>query len=196
MAEGFGAVRANPLLCQLVLAAIMALAMTGPMQILLPKLAKEVLSLSELQRGAYLGMMALTLILGGVLALLLGKFLHHGHTIFAGTASASLMFATLSHWTNPVASAAALGCMGVLGGMVVSLVVAGIQGQAPPALRGRVMGIYAIISQVVPAASGVMAGVTMRTAGITQAILGAGIALACVALLAGSLMPQLRRTRA
>ena len=196
MAEGFGAVRANPLLYQLVLAAIMALAMTGPMQILLPKLAKEVLSLSELQRGAYLGMMALTLILGGVLALLLGKFLHHGHTIFAGTASASLMFATLSHWTNPVASAAALGCMGVLGGMVVSLVVAGIQGQAPPALRGRVMGIYAIISQVVPAASGVMAGVTMRTAGITQAILGAGIALACVALLAGSLMPQLRRTRA
>jgi MFS family permease len=48
--EGFGAVGANPLLLQLVLAAVIALAMTGPMQILLPKLAKEVLGLSELQR--------------------------------------------------------------------------------------------------------------------------------------------------
>ena len=52
--EGFAAVRANPLLTQLILAAIMAYAMTGPMQILLPKLAREVLGLSELQRGGYL----------------------------------------------------------------------------------------------------------------------------------------------
>jgi MFS family permease len=43
MGEGFAAVRANPLLTQLILAAIMAYAMTGPMQILLPKLAREVL---------------------------------------------------------------------------------------------------------------------------------------------------------
>ncbi len=193
--EGFGAVGANPLLLQLVLAAVMALAMTGPMQILLPKLAKEVLGLSELQRGVYLGMMALTLIMGGVAALLLGKHLHHGMVIFAGTTVASLLFASLSHWTNALASAAALGGMGVLGGMVISLVVAGIQAQAPPALRGRVMGIYSIISQVIPAASGVMAGAVVRSSGITQAILGAGIALACLAMLAAMVMPQLRQAR-
>jgi MFS family permease len=195
MAEGFGAVRANPLLQQLVLAAVLAFAMTGPMQILLPKLAKEVLGLSELQRGAYLGMMALTLIMGGVAALLLGKHLHHGIAIFAGTTVASLLFASLSHWTNAAASAAALGCMGVLGGMVISLVVSGIQGQAPPALRGRVMGIYSIISQVIPAASGVMAGAVVRSAGITQAIVVAGVGLASMAVLAAVLMPQLRNTR-
>jgi MFS family permease len=85
LAEGFAAVRANPLLTQLILAAIVAYAMTGPMQILLPKLAREVLGLSELQRGGYLGLMALTLIAGGVSALLLGKHLHHGAAIFAGT---------------------------------------------------------------------------------------------------------------
>jgi MFS family permease len=82
LGEGFSAVKANPLLLQLILAAIMAYAMTGPMQILLPKLAREVLGLSELQRGGYLGLMALTLILGGVSALMLGKFLHHGAAIF------------------------------------------------------------------------------------------------------------------
>jgi MFS family permease len=192
--EGFAAVRANPLLAQLILAAIMAYAMTGPMQILLPKLAREVLNLNELQRGAYLGLMALTLITGGVLALLAGRFLHHGLAIFIGTVCASLLFASLSLWSGATASASALAAMGLLGGMVISFVVAGIQGQAPEAMRGRIMGIYSIISQVVPAASGVAAGAVVRSTGTTQALLISGVGLALLAATAAVLMPQLRRT--
>jgi hypothetical protein len=194
--EGFAAVGANPLLAQLIVAAIVAYAMTGPMQILLPKLAREVLGLSELQRGGYLGLMALALIVGGIAALLLGKHLHHGAAIFAGTATASLLFASLSHWGSAAVSAAALGSMGLLGGMVISFVIAGIQGQAPEALRGRILGIYSIISQVVPAASGVAAGALVRSTGTTQAIAIAGVGLAGAALLAALAMPQLRRMRA
>ncbi len=196
MREGFAAVGANPLLAQLIVAAIVAYAMTGPMQILLPKLAREVLGLSELQRGGYLGLMALTLIAGGVTALLLSKHLHHGAAIFVGTVTASLLFASLSHWSSTAASATALGGMGLLGGMVISFVIAGIQGQAPDALRGRIMGIYSIISQVVPAASGVAAGALVRSTGVTIAIAMAGLGLAGVALLAALAMPQLRRMRA
>ncbi|OGB28671.1 MAG: hypothetical protein A3F78_16010 [Burkholderiales bacterium RIFCSPLOWO2_12_FULL_61_40] len=194
--EGFAAVRANPLLVQLILAAILAYAMTGPMQILLPKLAREVLGLTELQRGGYLGWMALTLIAGGISALLLGKHLHHGAAIFVGTITASLLFASLGYWTSAAVSATALGGMGLLGGMVISFIIAGIQGQAPEATRGRIMGIYSIISQVVPAASGVAAGALVRSAGITSAIFMAGVGLACLALLGASLMPQLRHTKA
>lgn len=193
--EGFAAVGANPLLAQLIVAAIVAYAMTGPMQILLPKLAREVLGLTELQRGGYLGLMALALIAGGVCALLLGKRLHHGAAIFAGTATASLLFASLSLWSSAAVSAAALGGMGLLGGMVISFVIAGIQGQAPEALRGRILGIYSIISQVVPAASGVAAGALVGSAGTTQAIAIAGLGLAGIALLAALAMPQLRRVR-
>ena len=196
MAQGFGTVRANPLLLQLVLAAIMAFAMTGPMQILLPKLAKDVLALNELQRGAYLGMMALALIVGGVGALVLGKHVPPGKAILAGTATASLLFATLSCWTNPLASAAALGGMAVLGGMVISLVVAGIQGQAPPELRGRVMALYSIISQVVPAASGVLAGAMVRANGLLPSLWMAGLGLAGLAVLGALCMPQLRQAKA
>ncbi len=194
--EGFVAVGTNPLLAQLIVAAIVAYAMTGPMQILLPKLAREVLGLSELQRGGYLGLMALTLIAGGVTALLLGKHLHHGAAIFMGTIAASLLFASLGYWSSAAASATALGGMGLLGGMVISFVIAGIQGQAPDALRGRIMGIYSIISQVVPAASGVAAGALVRSTGVTSAIAMAGVGLAGVALLAALAMPQLRRMRA
>ena len=196
LGEGFAAVRANPLLRQLILAAILAYAMTGPMQILLPKLAREVLGLSELQRGGYLGLMALTLIAGGVSALLLGKHLHHGAAIFVGTITASLLFASLGYWGSAAVSATALGGMGLLGGMVISFVIAGIQGQAPEALRGRIMGMYSIISQVVPAASGVAAGALVRSTGTTSAIALAGVGLAALALLATLAMPQLRRLRA
>jgi hypothetical protein len=166
------------------------------MQILLPKLAREVLGLSELQRGGYLGLMALTLIAGGVSALLLGKHLHHGLAIFVGTMTASGLFASLSLWTSAAVSATALGAMGQLGGMVISFVIAGIQGQAPEALRGRIMSIYSIISQVIPAASGVAAGALVRATGVTRAIWMAGVGLALLALLAALLMPQLRRARA
>jgi MFS family permease len=193
LGEGFSAVKANPLLLQLILAAIMAYAMTGPMQILLPKLAREVLGLSELQRGGYLGLMALTLILGGVSALLLGKYLHHGAAIFRRHDDSKPPVCVAQPMDQRRVSATALGAMGLLGGMVISFIIAGIQGQAPEALRGRIMSIYSIISQVVPAASGVAAGALVRATGVTQAILYAGVGLAGLALLAAALMPQLRR---
>lgn len=194
--EGFATVRGNPLLTQLILAAILAYALTGPMQVLLPKLAREVLGLSELQRGGYLGLMALTLIAGGVSALILGKHLHHGATVFAGTITASLLFASLCWWSSAAASASALGAMGLIGGMVISFVIAGVQGQAPEAMRGRIMGIYSIISQVIPAASGVAAGALVRSMGVTSAIFMAGLGLAALALLGAIAMPQLRRMQA
>lgn len=191
--DSFAFIARTPLLKQLLLAAVIAYAMTGPMQIMLPKLAREVLGLSEIQRGIYLGLMALSLIAGGVGALLLGKHLHHGRAVFSATVVASLAFASLSHWSNPVVSAGVLAGMGALGGMVISFVVAGIQAQVSDALRGRVMAVYAIISQVIPALSGVLAGYWVRHAGVTDALLGAGLGLGCIAALGAAVMPQLRR---
>lgn len=191
--DSFAFIARTPLLQQLLLAAVIAYAMTGPMQIMLPKLAREVLGLSEIERGIYLGLMALSLIVGGVGALLLGKHLHHGRAVFAATVVASLAFASLSQWGSPITSALVLAGMGALGGMVISFVVAGIQAQVPDLLRGRVMAVYAIISQVVPALSGVLAGYGVRHAGVTDALLGAGLGLACIAMLGATAMPQLRR---
>jgi MFS family permease len=191
MREGFVTVGRNPLLAQLMIAAVIAYAMTGPMQIILPKLAREILGLSELQRGAYLGLMALALIVGGVSALVLGRRLHHGAAIFGGTVLASLLFGSLGLWTGAALSSAVLATMGMLGGMVISFVVAGIQGQAPQAMRGRIMSIYSIISQVIPASSGVAAGILVRHAGVADALLFAGLGLACIALVGAKFMQQL-----
>ena len=193
IAEGFRAVGSAPLLRQLMLAAVIGYAMTGPLQILLPKLARQQLGLTEAQRGAYLGLLAISLIIGGVLALVLARRLHHGRTILGGVALGGLIFALLGAIASPLLSALALACVGMLGGMVISLVVAGIQTQAPEALRGRVMSMYAITSQVLPAVSGVAAGALVNQAGLVPAIVGAGLALAGLAAAAALTMPVLRR---
>lgn len=193
IAEGFAVVGRNRLLTQLMCAALIGFAMTGPLQILLPKFAREVLGLTETQRGAFLGLMAIALILGGVLALPLAKRVHHGKTIFPGICCGGLIFASLSQWRDPVAASVALLSIGVISGFVLSLIVAGIQQQAPDASRGRVMSMYSIISQVIPAASGVVAGVLLKSAGVVDAIWIGGLTLAGLAVLGGLLMPTLRR---
>jgi MFS family permease len=193
VAEGFRTVGSAALLGQLMVATVIAYAMTGPMQILLPKLARQELGLSEAQRGAYLGLMAASLIVGGVLALALRGRLHQGRTILGGVALGSIVFAGLAGISAPVASALVLACVGVIGGMVVSLVVSGIQVQAPATVRGRVMSMYAIASQVVPALSGLAAGALVNQVGVRYAIAGCGLTLAAIAVLGALAMPVLRR---
>ena len=68
--QGLAAVRANPLLLQLMVAAMAGYLAMGPMTVLLPKLAATRLGLAELQRGYFLGTLALSLIAGGLVALL------------------------------------------------------------------------------------------------------------------------------
>jgi MFS family permease len=190
--EGFRVVGADPLLKQLMLAAVLAYAMTGPLQILLPKLAREVLHLSELERGAYLGLMALSLITGGISALVLARRVHHGLVVFAGIIATYLVFASLSQITSVALSATTLACVGITGGMVISLVVSGIQAHAPVAMRGRIMSMYSITSQVVPALSGVAAGALVNGVGVTAATAISGLTLAGIVALSALRMPRLR----
>lgn len=65
--------------------------------------------------------------------------------------------------------------------MVVSLIVAGLQAEATPAVRGRVMSMYTTTSQIVPAASGLSAGALSEFPGVVTAMLICGCLIAPVA---------------
>ena len=95
--QGLAAVRANPLLLQLMVAAMAGYLAMGPMTVLLPKLAATRLGLAELQRGYFLGTLALSLIAGGIVALLLARRAHQGRSILAGTVLAGLLLSALGH---------------------------------------------------------------------------------------------------
>jgi MFS family permease len=194
--EGLAAVRANALLAQLMLAAMAGYLAMGPMTVLLPKLAATQLALGELQRGAFLGALALSLIAGGVVALVAqtaAPRLPHGVAVFAATVLAGLALAGLGAVHDARAAVALLAAVGIAGGFALSLIVAGIQAQAPDALRGRVVSMYTLISQVVPAASGIVAGALVQGFGVGVALHVCGAALALAMSLGAWRMAALRR---
>jgi len=193
--DGVEAVRARPLLLQLMLAAMAGYLAMGPMTVLLPKLAATQLGLSELQRGWFLGTLALSLIGGGVLALIAARRVGHGRAIFAATTVAGLALAALGAADGTRLAVALLCTVGVSGGFALSLIVAGIQANAEEGVRGRVVSMYTIISQVVPAASGVAAGALVQAYGVRVALLVCGAALAVAMLANASWMTALRRYR-
>jgi MFS family permease len=193
--DGVEAVRARPLLLQLMLAAMAGYLAMGPMTVLLPKLAATQLGLSELQRGGFLGTLALSLIGGGVLALIAARRVRHGRAIFAATTVAGLALAALGAADGTRLAVALLCTVGVSGGFALSLIVAGIQANAEEGVRGRVVSMYTIISQVVPAASGVAAGALVQAYGVRVALLVCGAALSVAMLANASWMTALRHYR-
>ena len=193
--EGLDAVFARPLLMQLMVAAMAGYLAMGPMTVLLPKLAATQLGLNELQRGYFLGTLALSLIVGGLVALFAARRAHHGHTIFVATTLAGIALAALGAAHDALVAVALLCGVGIAGGLALSLIVAGVQANAPDALRGRVVSMYTIISQVVPAASGVVAGALVQGFGVSVALHACGTTLALAMLLNALWMTALRRHR-
>ena len=55
------------------------------------------------------------------------------------------------------------------------------------------MSMYSIVSQVIPAASGVIAGIVLKSAGVVNAVWLEGLALVALAIIGALLMPTLRR---
>ncbi|MBI5256759.1 MAG: MFS transporter [Burkholderiales bacterium] len=193
--EGLATVAARPLLRQLMIAAMLGYLAMGPMSVLLPKLAATRLGLSELQRGAFLGTLALSLIAGGLVALVLTRRVHHGRAVFMATVGAGLALAGLGVVQGAAAAVLLLCGVGTAGGLALSLIVANIQAQAPQAQRGRVLSMYTVISQVVPAMSGVAAGGLVQAFGVGVALHACGGVLALGMALAAWRMAALRGHR-
>lgn len=190
---GFQAVKNDPLLAQLLIAAILAYLLMGPMQMLLPRLAQDRLLLGEVERGSFLGLIAVALIIGGIGTLALVRKLHHGRSIFLGLGAAGLFFTLLAGTQRTGLASALLLAAGACGGMVVSLIVAGLQAHVPDAVRGRVMSMYTMSSQVIPALSGLAAGLGLKFFGLQATTLAAGMTLIIAALAGAAMMPRLRQ---
>ncbi len=192
IAEGLRAARRSPLISQMLVSAIVGYMLMGPMQVLLPKLARFELGLSEMERGAFLGALAPSLIIGGILCIVIAGRLHNGKTIFMATGAAGLLFALLGSVQAAVPAVVLLGAIGIVGGIAIGLIVAGIQAGVEEAVRGRVLAMYTIISQVMPATSGLLAGVLMHAMDVRRAAYVCGAFLATAAVVNAVWMRNLR----
>ena len=168
--QGLGAAIATPLLWQLLICSMLVYALLGPMQVLLPRIAISVLGYSELGRGLFLGILALALIIGGILCMLFSKKAPLGIMILLCIIAGASGLYALSQSTTTLSAVIALIVAGVTGGYGVSLIVAGLQENAPDHVRGRIMSIYTITSQVLPAISGLLAGALSQQFGVSMAL--------------------------
>jgi MFS family permease len=193
--EGVTAIVRKPLLGQLMLAAIVGYLSMGPMQVLLPKLANSQFGLGDLSRGLFLGTLAVALMAGGLGALKLASALPSGISILAATAAVGTLLASIGFAESAGVAVVLLFGVGVGGGFALSLIVAGIQVNSDEAVRGRVLATYTVISQVVPAASGLAAGVLSHWLGAGNALILCGGAIALAAVVNSLWMRSLRRAR-
>ncbi|WP_396586717.1 MFS transporter [Bermanella sp. R86510] len=154
----FSQLKQFPVITQLLLAAIIGYLLMGPMQVVLPQIAKINLQLNTVEIGQYLGLIAVALIVGGLLAMKLKHVVHIGKSIALLLLLAGIFVALLGRIELVWLSCIVLLVGTTMAGVIVSFIVAGLQHNTPQAIRGRVMSMYTIISQVISAIAGVLAG--------------------------------------
>ena len=175
--------RATPVLIQLLMAAIIGYLMMGPMQVILPQIAEGQLGLNTIEKGQYLGLIALSLILGGMAAIKLKNKVNIGRSILVLLMVCGVSIALIGYVSNLWLSCFVLmvgtGCAGI----VVSFIVAGLQHHTPVNIRGRVMSIYTIISQVISAMAGILSGWVAQHAGAPVSLYAIGGLFVLLAIL-------------
>ena len=154
----FAEIKQTPVIAQLLFAAMIGYLLMGPMQVILPQVAEKQLGLNNLEKGQYLGLIAASLILGGIAAMRFKSRIAIGPGITVMLMLCGLGLGLIGYITSVWLSCVVLVVSTTLAGIVVSLIMAGLQLHTPPVIRGRVMSIYTIISQAVSAMAGLAAG--------------------------------------
>ncbi|MDU0114665.1 MFS transporter [Psychrosphaera aquimarina] len=157
--ESLKFIKGSPEVKQLLSLAAIAYLLMGPMQVLLPTVAEQTLQLSQTGQGNYLSLVAFSLIIGGLLTMAIKKKVHFGWLCIISIALAGAGIASLGVIEQLSTSVTLLIIASVCGGIAISLIVAGLQYFSPTQYRGRIMSVYTIIGQFIPAMSGLGAGI-------------------------------------
>jgi MFS family permease len=182
--QGFAYALGTPLLSQALLTAVLIYLAMGPIQVMLPRFAQQVLQLEELQRGMFLGALALAFLIGGAIALPLARRFGQGRVLLTMALISGSGLILLATSTTLSSALVCLGLNGICAGIAISLVVALLQHESEPALRGRLMSIYTVTSQVIPAAGGLGAGLLLEVLPANQGLLVVGGTLSVLFALA------------
>lgn len=186
-------VRREPLVIQLVLAALLTSALIGPVQILVPQYLKGVVGLGEQSRGLLLGLLGVGILVGGTGAFVLDRTPCRGPIILVVPALMGLSLVVLSRTHAPAVVGSLLLSSGVCGGIGAGLVAANLQVRLQEELRGRVLSLYAVASFVFPAVMGAMLAPLSDWLDLELALAIAGGVVVAAALLASLTMTTLRR---
>lgn len=190
--QGFAYALGTPLLAQALLTAVLIYLAMGPIQVMLPRFAQQTLMLSEMGRGLFLGALALALLLGGALALPLARRFGQGRSLLVAAVLSGVALSLLGLQESLLGALLCLGANGMGAGLAVSLIVALLQHESEPALRGRLLSLYTVTSQVIPAAGGLGAGLLLELLPASTGLLFCGLGLTLLFILAALRLRALR----
>lgn len=190
--QGFAYALGTPLLAQALLTAVLIYLAMGPIQVMLPRFAQQTLLLTEMGRGLFLGALALALLLGGALALPLARRFGQGRSLLVAAVLSGVALSLLGLQESLLGALLCLGANGMGAGLAVSLIVALLQHESEPALRGRLLSLYTVTSQVIPAAGGLGAGLLLELLPASTGLLLCGVSLTLLFSLAAWRLVGLR----
>lgn len=195
--DGYAFVRQSPLIRELLGFTFVGLFVVGPIFVVLPRFARDIMGMDEQGRGLLLSSVGAGLFVGGMLARFLGGSRNHGWWIMGSClAIGGILCAMVPAWhamQHPIAIGGLLVIAGIFGGVVSTLIPAMLQGLAHDAVRGRVLSFYTLVFQLTPAISGFSIGLVSDRVGLENAILFAGGFIAVAAVLGMLTSPELRR---
>ena len=186
-------VRGSPFVWQFLVLGSIAYLLMGPMQVILPTIAEKTLKLNETAQGNYLSLIAFSLIIGGLLAMWSKNKGKIGLQLMMAIVIAGIGIAYLGREDALIPSIIAIIITSTCGGVAVSLIVAGLQHNSPVEHRGRIMSFYTIISQVVPAAGGVGAGLLAQAYAPSFALLIFGSVILILMIISVFVFGSIRR---
>ncbi len=193
--QGFRYALGTPLLAQALLVSVLIYLAMGPIQVMLPRFAQQALQLDELARGWFLGALAMALLIGGALALPLARRFGQGRSLLTAALASGVGLILLGSQHSLPGALLCLGLNGIGAGIAVSLIVALLQHESDPALRGRLMSIYTVTSQVIPAAGGLGAGLLLELLPANQGLAICGLLLSGLFVLASWRLYLIRQYR-
>lgn len=155
------------------LVAASILLLFGPLQVLVPAFAGEVLALDDGQRGGLMGILGLGIVAGGVAATRLRRDLPQRMVVTAAV-SMALPIALAAAATSATA-AIVLFALGATAGFSASVAPGIVQAAVPDEIRGRVMAAYVVVRWGLPALGAAAAGLLADTLGLRRALLAYGL---------------------
>ena len=183
--EGISYIFNHKLLLQICLfMVIVAIFILGPYQTLMPEFLKQAFDLGEKQRGLFMAIFGVGLLIGGIFTTVLRSHNRRGLFLIASTMFIGATLAMVSASASYYPSLIFLFISGCLGGVSNGLVSAIMQEETPDRVRGRVMSMYTFIVIGMPALGGLIFSILAQSTSLASSIVVAGlIAFVCSVLL-------------
>jgi predicted MFS family arabinose efflux permease len=156
--------------------AVSILLLFGPLQVLVPTFAGEVLDLDNGERGVLMGVLGLGIVAGGVAATRAVRLRRLPRWLVGAAGVAMVLPLGLAIAGSVATAAAVLVVVGAAGGFFASVAPGIVQVAVSDDIRGRIMAAYVVVRWGLPALGAAAAGLVADVLGLRATLALYGVA--------------------